>query len=301
MVPTKTILLIEEDPGLRSVFRDLLEKLDHWVIASPRSSGAARIFEVAGMADLVVADVTVPDSKSVSLTGELLARRPDLGAVLISTDDSEFEVRRRFSDHRTRFLLKPFSVDELHRAVADALALAVDRAPAAGARLRRAGAGRGEGPARFRRDAAALALASAAVLALVAGVLTRGPEPPAMPAAEPPPLPEAVGGTVMRGSVLKVVEPLGDQREVPGRLRWERVAGAAGYQTRILAVDDAELWQGSSPVASMTLPPEAREAILPGVVYFWTVEALDMDGRVVARSGAARFQVVPARGAEKGE
>lgn len=285
--PTKTILLIEEDRGLRSVFRDLLEKMDHWVIATPRSHDVRRIVEVAEMADLVVADVTVPDSESVTLTAELLARRRDLAAILISTDDCEFEVRQRFADHRTRFLTKPFSVDEMRHIVEEALALPAD-GPAServkpAAKRRRL----------TRKLSFAWPMAAAAVLLLAVGAVMRGPEPP--------PLPETPASTVLRGGLVKVLEPTGDRREIPDRLSWEDVAGAASYRTRILAVDDTVLWEGSSTGASLRLAPEARRVLLPGVVYFWIVEALDAGDRIVARSQVARFQVVPARRDEKGE
>lgn len=290
MPPTKTILLIEEDMSLRSVFRDLLEKMDHWVIATPRSSGVPNVLAVADMADLIVADVTVPGSESVSLTEALLERRGDLGAILISTDDTAFEVRRRFGDGRTRFLQKPFSVEEMRRAVEDTLAL-VER-PASGVRRRKAGMPASEraGPA-ARRLAAVWGFAAAALL--VVGAMIRAPEPP--------PLPETPPSSVLRGSVLAVVGPQGDRREIPGRLVWEEVAGADSYRARILAVDDTVIWEGGSPGPTLDLPPEAREALLPGVVYFWTVEALGAHGKVKARSLTARFQVVPERDAEKGE
>ena len=296
MLPTKTILLIEEDMNLRSVFRDLLEKMDHWVIATPRSSdGVPHVFAVADMADLIVADVTVPGSESVSLTEELLSRRRDLGAILISTDDDAFEIRRRFGDGRTRFLQKPFSIDEMVSAVEEALALGSARQDSAGAvqpaKARFPGSERA-GPSRGRLAAAA-SLASAAMLVIVVGFVWRAPAPPAGTA--------AAETTVARGALVDVLEPTGDRSEIPSRLRWRQVADAADYRARILAVDDTVLWEGTSPVPSVTLAPEVREALSPGVVYFWTVEALGADGKVVARSRTARFQVVPTRGAEKGE
>lgn len=278
MKTSGTILLIEEDQELRKVLRELLEHMGYWVVAAPGAERLPRIFEIAATADLLVADVTVPGSDSVALTEDLLDRRRDLGALLISTDDTALEVRRRFKDGRTRFLHKPFAIAELRETVA-AVPLA---APAAA------------GPSPGRRFAA-WGLAAAAVLAVVAGALLSGTGPA-------PPLPEAPESTVARGAPrVKLLEPTGDRPEMPARLAWEEVADASRYRVRILAVDDTVLWQGESSTGALTLPPQALAALHPGVVYYWTVDALDTHGEVKVVSEAARFQVVPPREPRKGE
>ncbi len=145
-------------------------------------------------------------------------------------------------------------------------------------------AGRGS-PRRLR---AAWGLAAAAVLVLAAGVLfsSTGPAPP---------LPDSVASTVVRGSPLQVLAPKGDLPEMPAQLSWEADPEAAGYRIRILAVDDTVVWQGESRRATAALSPQALAALDPGVVYFWTVAALDARGEVRRSSETARFQVVPPR------
>lgn len=286
---SRLVLLIEEDKDLRGVFRGLLEQMNLWVVATARPEKMLHLFEVADLAHLLVSDVAVPDSESIALTEYLLARNPGLGAVLISTDDTEAESRRRFEDGRTRFLTKPFSIDELRQAVGDALALGSNRPVAVAANARRL---RHSGVRAVRRSRkrlyAASGLAAAAVAVAVTGALLRGE-------IAPPPLPEQVESSVMRGSILELSEPVGDLSEVPRRLTWEEIADAASYRLRILAVDDSVVWEGASPAGTVTLAPEVTEALHPGVVYFWTVEALDAEGELLLRSETARFQVVPPR------
>lgn len=282
--PSRLVLLIEENEELRDVYRGGLEGMDLSVAATPRAGKMPHLFEVADMADLLVTDVGEPDSETIALTEYLLSRHLGLGAVLIATEKTEPEVRRRFRHERARFLLKPFSIDQFRQVVEDALAF--DR-PAAGA------GGHGfqplavPGPTRSRIAASGLVAAAAIVLA--AGFLFRSPGPAA------PPLPEAVPSAVMRGSMLKVSEPMGDLREMPRRLRWQEIVDAASYRLRILAVDDTVLWEGVSAAGSVALEPKVVKTLNPGVVYFWTVEALDADGEVMLRSEPARFQVVPPR------
>jgi CheY-like chemotaxis protein len=279
MESSATILLIEEDQELRKVFRDHLEAMGYWVVAV---SGTARapFVDFAAAADLLVADVTVPGSDSVLVTEELLERHDALRALLISTNDVELEVRRRFKDRRTRFLLKPFAIDELRDAVSRALP----------ARTRPSWVAGRPRPRLY----AAWGLAAAAVLVLAAGALLSGRGPA-------PPLPEPAASTVPRGASLRALEPVGDLSEKPARLSWAGLEGAAGYRILILAVDDTILWQGESRAEAVALPPEAVAVLHAGVVYFWTVEALDARGEVLARSAPARFQAVPPRPPEKGE
>lgn len=284
----RTILLVEEDHELRRLLRDQLEKLGYWVVAAPGAERPPGLLQMIDSVDLLVVDVTVPDSDSIALTEELLGRRGDLSTVLISTDDTEFEVRQRFQAGRTRFLLKPFSIPELRECVSQAL-----RPRWVGALL---DAGKRFRPSEnrvettgFRRFSTTWGLAAAAAMVLVAGVLLHDPK-------TAPPLPYAVDDAVLRGETVKVLEPKGDHPVMPEWLRWEEHADAVSYRIRILAVDDTVLWEGESPVGAVRLTPEVLAALHPGVVYFWTVEALDARGDVRVRSETARFQVVPLRG-----
>jgi len=142
---------------------------------------------------------------------------------------------------------------------------------------------------RFPRlaGAPAAALAAAAALALALGLgayVLRAPQPP--------PLPDRPAGGAVRGAVVTGLDPSGELDAAPAALTWEPAAGAARYRVTLLAPDDAVLWQGEIAAPPAPLP----EAVMPlssAVAYRWQIEALDAEGRAVARSERATFRVRP--------
>ena len=130
-------------------------------------------------------------------------------------------------------------------------------------------------------------LAAAAVLVLAAGLTLRTlyERPPALP--EPP------RGGVVRGGEVEPTAPLGEVAESPAELRWQPVAGAAGYRVRLVTVDETLIWQDATSEPTARLPAKVRNRLQRAVSYEWTVEALAADGSTLGRSAPARFRVRP--------
>jgi hypothetical protein len=129
-------------------------------------------------------------------------------------------------------------------------------------------------------------LAAAAVLVLAAGLgflYLR---------TAPPPLPTPEEGT-LRGGEITELAPQGDLAERPKELRWAPREGVATYRVRILTVDEDVLWEATVAAPPVPLPRDAASRLERGVVYSWTVEGLDRDGRQLALSPSARFRVRP--------
>lgn len=93
---------------------------------------------------------------------------------------------------------------------------------------------------------------------------------------------------------VELAHPKGGVDEVPRRFSWQPVEGAARYR---VTIEDADtFWPlvlGTTDVTRFDLPEEKRQAIRPGRIHEWSVEALDGDGRAVAWGGS-RFWVGPA-------
>ena len=145
-------------------------------------------------------------------------------------------------------------------------------------------------PARPSRPATAPAWRIAAALFMVLGAvllfqLTRPGGPPALPAPET--------GGVFRGGEVETIAPLGEVAVVPDELLWERVEGARSYKVRLLAVDDAVLWETTVPAPPARLPAEVFGSLHPAVSYTWTVEALGPSGERLAVSEPAQFRARP--------
>lgn len=97
----------------------------------------------------------------------------------------------------------------------------------------------------------------------------------------------------MRGGELEALSPVGDVAEIPSELRWAPREGARLYRVRLVAVDDAVLWEGTVPAPPARLPDEVAGRLHRAVTYTWTVEALDASGARIASSEPARFRARP--------
>jgi len=126
-------------------------------------------------------------------------------------------------------------------------------------------------------------LAAAALLVAVA-LLVAWPHPPALPDAQP---------TLLRGTIVRPISPRGTIALAPEQLRWHPHAGAAEYRVRVLGVDDTVIWQGETQAASLAVPTQVAHRLRERVLYRWTVEALALDGAVLASSGTESFRIVP--------
>lgn len=116
------VLLVEDDPSVRSTVMRTLTGDGHEVVAVGTVAEAIRVFDRASPRfDLVVSDLLLPDRSGVELVDALHQRSPRLPVVYISGFGAE-----RVAD-RTRkpgevFLAKPFSLREFSEAVTRAMA-----------------------------------------------------------------------------------------------------------------------------------------------------------------------------------
>lgn len=125
-----------------------------------------------------------------------------------------------------------------------------------------------------------MALAVAAVVLIGIGIGLR-PVSPMLP--DPPET------SVVRGADLVLKSPLGRIDAMPKRFVWHGVEGAVRYRVVLARPDGTEVW--STEVD--TVEVAAGVELLPGARHRWQVSALDVEGRVVARSAFADVTVVP--------
>ena len=135
-VPGARILLVEDDPRVRTATIGALEDLDYQPTAC--ASGAEAIEAFAKMDyDLVISDVIMPEMTGPELIKLLRAERPDIGVLFVTGYVGEGE-SEDLAGHE--LLRKPFTVNALAAAVASALSR---REPPIGSRRRAAGGGAG--------------------------------------------------------------------------------------------------------------------------------------------------------------
>jgi PAS domain S-box-containing protein len=122
-----TILLVEDEDGVRTVVRRALERQGYVVREASNGAEAMRLAETVatapdGRIDLVLTDLVMPGQSGRVLGEALLERWPGLPVLYMSgyTDDEIF--RRGLGGAGSAFLEKPFTSDQLALAVRRALA-----------------------------------------------------------------------------------------------------------------------------------------------------------------------------------
>lgn len=108
-----------------------------------------------------------------------------------------------------------------------------------------------------------------------------------------PVLPSRTTDSIVRGTRVELVAPLGELTSAPQTLRWLPVDHAVHYQVQIFTVDDTLLWEATTDRATIDLPEETQSQLFPAVAYLWRVEAQDADGGLIAQSETARFRTSP--------
>jgi len=116
------ILLVEDDPRVRSATVEALEDLDYQPVACENAEEALSAFDRQGF-DLVISDVIMPGMTGPELIRLLKRRYPDLGVLFVTgyVGDGEGEDLVGYD-----LLRKPFTVNALAEAVTTALARATE-------------------------------------------------------------------------------------------------------------------------------------------------------------------------------
>jgi CheY-like chemotaxis protein len=118
---TETVLLVEDEPGVRDLIRDFLVRCGYTVVAAPDPSHAFdRFDEHRGHLRLLITDVVMPQMNGRELAEALVARQPDLRVLFMSgyTDD---QMLAQGVARGAGFLQKPFTPDVLARKVREVL------------------------------------------------------------------------------------------------------------------------------------------------------------------------------------
>ena len=114
------ILLVEDDPRVRSATIEALEDLDYQPVACANAEDALSAFEKQSF-DLVISDVIMPGMTGPELVRHLKRRFPDLGVLFVTGYVGEGEGEDLVG---YELLRKPFTVGALEEAVAAALSRA---------------------------------------------------------------------------------------------------------------------------------------------------------------------------------
>lgn len=108
-----TILLVDDDPDIRSLTRTFLAHEGYSVLSSGDAERAVQIFRAVPQIDLLVTDLYMPGQSGMELARELKAMRPELPVLIISGGFLEGEQEEKLQAVGWSFLAKPFRLPEL--------------------------------------------------------------------------------------------------------------------------------------------------------------------------------------------
>ena len=119
---TETILVVEDEPSVRTLVRDELRKLGYRVIEAKNGVEACLLAtQQAGSLQLLLTDVVMPGMGGRELAQHLSVINPDLRTLFISGYMDDVGIMAGQEDGTSSFLQKPFTPEVLARAVRDLL------------------------------------------------------------------------------------------------------------------------------------------------------------------------------------
>ena len=120
MSENPTIIVADDDPGIRIVLRRALERAGYEVLLAGDAAALWR-FVADGEGDLVITDAVMPDANGLELIPQIRAARPELRVIAISARSTLMTALKAAEKGAFEYLAKPFDIDELLGVVGRAL------------------------------------------------------------------------------------------------------------------------------------------------------------------------------------
>jgi two-component system, cell cycle sensor histidine kinase and response regulator CckA len=119
---SETILLVEDEPAVRGLARQILRMHGYVVLEAADGVEALRLADAqAGPIDLLITDVIMPAMGGVPLAERLVARRPETKVLFTSGYPEDAVVQHGIPRTLVAFLQKPFTPAGLAQKVREVL------------------------------------------------------------------------------------------------------------------------------------------------------------------------------------
>ncbi|HZF00746.1 MAG TPA: ATP-binding protein [Methylomirabilota bacterium] len=117
---SETILIVEDEPVLRQMARDILEHYGYKILDAANGKEALEVWrKSADRIDLLLTDMVMPEGVSgVDLAERLLADRPDL-KIIFTSGYSSHEINEELARSQARFLQKPYTHTSIAKFIRD--------------------------------------------------------------------------------------------------------------------------------------------------------------------------------------
>jgi len=119
---TETVLLVEDDPGVRGLVRVTLEQYGYSVLEASNGWEALQLQEQhQGPIHLLIADIVVPQMNGQELAARLSLLRPDILVLYMSGYTDKSIILEGVLSSGTAFIKKPFTPEALAAKVREVL------------------------------------------------------------------------------------------------------------------------------------------------------------------------------------
>ena len=110
----ETILVCEDDEGVRNLAVEILQQAGYYVISAPDAAQALEISSrFPARIDLLLTDVIMPQMNGKELSENLSTQRPELRTLFVSGYASSVIASQGIEQSSSPFLEKPFKRDSL--------------------------------------------------------------------------------------------------------------------------------------------------------------------------------------------
>jgi PAS domain S-box-containing protein len=114
----ETVLLVEDEPSLRTVYKLFLDALGYTVLSAETPEEAFKLSQRhSGQIHLLLTDVVMPGMNGRQLADRICATKPDINVLFMSGCTADVMIRRGVLEQDKAFIAKPFSQNELARKV----------------------------------------------------------------------------------------------------------------------------------------------------------------------------------------
>jgi PAS domain S-box-containing protein len=115
---SETVLVVEDDPAVKAIIRQALERLGYRVLVSSDAAEALAAAEtLVERLPLLVSDIRLPGRGGPELAALLRVKHPGLRVLYVSGYAGDEMIQRGLLGTNEAFLAKPFSADDLARRV----------------------------------------------------------------------------------------------------------------------------------------------------------------------------------------